>query len=168
MNQQESLPLPNPHFAAILGWLVPGLGHIYQGRTGKGVLFMLCILPLFLFGYYLGGWKVVYLRWNDHEWRWPYLAQVGTGVVALPAFAHWMGLTEMLPGPLADLQSPPNEQQLDELHRLYGKRVEIAVVYTMVAGLLNMLAIYDALAGPALYHEERKLLADSDKTGDDD
>lgn len=166
MNKQEPLNLSNPGLAAVLGWLVPGLGHLYQGRVGKGILFAVCILPLFLFGYHLGGWQVVYFRWNDQEWRWPYLAQVGAGVVALPAFAQWMGLDHLLPGPLADFQTPPNEQQLDELHRQYGKRVEIAVVYTMVAGLLNMLAVYDALAGPAMYHEEQKMLADSDDAGD--
>src|SRR5262245_54445208 len=29
--------LKDPPLAAFLAWLVPGLGHIYQGRTGKGV-----------------------------------------------------------------------------------------------------------------------------------
>lgn len=158
----EKLELRNPVTAAFLGWLVPGLGHIYQGRTAKGVLFAVCIIPLFLFGSYLGDGKIVYLRWTQQEWRWPYLAQVGVGVMALPALAQWAGLQDKLPGQLAEYQAPPDERQLDELHRKYGKRVEIAVIYTIVAGLLNMLAIYDALAGPAMYHEEQKLLDDNE------
>ena len=36
---QPSLDLKNPGLAAFLAWLIPGLGHIYQGRILKGVLF---------------------------------------------------------------------------------------------------------------------------------
>jgi len=35
-------------------WLVPGMGHFYQGRRGKGVLYLVCILGLYLFGFALG------------------------------------------------------------------------------------------------------------------
>ena len=31
------IPLHNPYLAAFLAWLVPGLGHIYQKRTAKGL-----------------------------------------------------------------------------------------------------------------------------------
>ena len=31
------IELRNPFLAAVLSWLVPGLGQIYQGRTFKGV-----------------------------------------------------------------------------------------------------------------------------------
>jgi hypothetical protein len=51
--------------AAFLGYLVPGLGHIYQGRVGKGVLFMVCLYILFFYGMYLGQLKNVYLPTKD-------------------------------------------------------------------------------------------------------
>ena len=35
-----------------------------------------------------------------------------------------------------------------------GSRFELGVVFTMIAGLLNILAIYDALEGPAYDGEE--------------
>ena len=38
---------------------------------------------------------------------------------------------------------------LDALHKHLGRYFELATVYTMMAGLLNILAIYDALGGPA-------------------
>src|SRR5947209_17608647 len=50
-------PLPpricNP-LAALLSYLVPGLGQISQGRVGKGVLFFCCIYALFFYGTLLG------------------------------------------------------------------------------------------------------------------
>ena len=50
---EEIVDLKDPMVAAILGWLIPGLGHIYQGRTGKGALFMVCILSTFFFEKFL-------------------------------------------------------------------------------------------------------------------
>ena len=47
--------LKNRHLALILAWMVPGLGHFYQGRTGKGVLYAVSILSLFLVGLAMGG-----------------------------------------------------------------------------------------------------------------
>ena len=49
--------------------------------------------------------------------------------------------------------SEPSQNVLNGLHPRLGKWVEIGTIYTTVAGLLNVLAIYDALEGPA-YHEE--------------
>ena len=90
--------LRNPPVAALLAWLVPGLGHWYQGRVGKGILFFVCVMGLFLFGFEQGGRKVVYFRWNRQEFRWPYLAQIGAGAVALPALLHAEVLRASSPG----------------------------------------------------------------------
>jgi hypothetical protein len=47
-------PLPEPHetstVAAVLSYLIPGLGQIYQGRFGKGFLFMVSLLGMFILG----------------------------------------------------------------------------------------------------------------------
>lgn len=44
---------------------------------------------------------------------------------------------------------PLDERQQQELHRELGKFHELAMVFTWVAGLLNILAIWDAVEGPA-------------------
>src|SRR5262252_8972172 len=57
-------PAPPPKIdpvAAVLSYLVPGLGQIYEGRVGKGILFMVCLYGLFFYGVYLGDWKNVHL-----------------------------------------------------------------------------------------------------------
>lgn len=51
--------LKDPWLAAILGWLVPGLGHFYQGRTFKGAVYAVCILGLFLSGWAMADWSAV-------------------------------------------------------------------------------------------------------------
>ena len=53
-------PLKDPVLAATLAWLIPGLGHWYQGRRSKALLFFVCILGTFVFGLYLGEGRVVY------------------------------------------------------------------------------------------------------------
>jgi MFS family permease len=150
----KPLELRNPPVAALLAWLVPGLGHLYQGRVAKGLMFGACILGLFLFGLQQGAWRVVYFRWDEQDWRYQYFAQVGAGLVALPALVHQPAVRAKLPPFLANYEARPSNVELDELHRTLGKRMDVAAIYTMIAGLLNLLVIYDAFAGPALYAEE--------------
>lgn len=49
----ETIDLKEPGLAAFLAWLVPGLGHWYQGRTAKAILYFVCIMGLFGYGVYL-------------------------------------------------------------------------------------------------------------------
>ena len=56
----ERIDLRNRPLAALLAWLIPGAGHLYQGRYTKGVLFMVCILSAWVLGFALGGGHVVY------------------------------------------------------------------------------------------------------------
>ena len=46
-------------------------------------------------------------------------------------------------------QVPLEDDAVQELNRRLGRRYEIALLFTWVAGLLNLLAIWDALEGPA-------------------
>jgi hypothetical protein len=61
--------LPKPHetslVAALLSYLIPGLGQIYQGRFGKGFLFMVSLLGMFFLGQYMGNWQNVYMPHGD-------------------------------------------------------------------------------------------------------
>ena len=47
---KAGVDLKDRRLAALLAWLVPGLGHFYQGRIGKGVLYAVCILSLYIVG----------------------------------------------------------------------------------------------------------------------
>ena len=44
---------------------------------------------------------------------------------------------------------PPDHEALEQLHSDLGKKFTLAKVFTWIAGLLNILAIWDAYAGPA-------------------
>lgn len=61
-------------------------------------------------------------------------------------------------------QVPLEEKALRDLHRRLGRRFELAQVFTWIAGLLNLLAIWDALEGPAYgYGDEEEENEDSSK-----
>jgi len=190
-----TIHLKDRWLAAFLAWLIPGLGHLYQGRTAKGILFMVCILGTFLYGLFaLGGGKVVYASTSDQPLRWQYWCQLGTGLPALPALvqrSRFQNNKEVLfanasppfdrlmapPRPVEMVVDPKTQRQYPraftskdgqnqvvrhpdelakwnhDLHHYY----DLGTVYTMIAGLLNVLVVYDACCGPlVLLPEPRK------------
>src|SRR5262245_16519423 len=153
------IDLREPSLAAFLAWLIPGAGHLYQRRTGKGLLFMICILGTYFFGLALGEGKVVYASWNQVDRRWQYPLQLGVGLPAAPAIVQSMVVRRGNPPMLGGLMAPPaTQEQLSFWHYTLNMRFELGTLYTMVAGLLNILAIWDAYAGPVISepaHSER-------------
>ncbi|MGA2068907.1 MAG: DUF6677 family protein [Thermoguttaceae bacterium] len=172
--------LKDPFVAGVLAWLVPGLGHAYQGRYPKAVLLCFTILGTFLYGLYLGsdkevGWgRVVYFSFRKNDVRLYYLCQVGIGLPALPALVQadvvqrgrrpfWHAL--MAPAKLhANDPPPPDPKYPDDpaqrtcaevVHSL-ARLFELGSLYTAIAGLLNILAIYDACCGPVLPEPAKK------------
>jgi TM2 domain-containing membrane protein YozV len=159
--------LKDRHFAAFLSWLVPGAGQFYQGRRGKAGLFFVCVLGIFVWGLVLGEGRVVYAQWEPAQFRrYSYLGQVWVGLPSLPALvgaARQNNGHESLPllgerwympprtdDAVYDIQGnvvEPNE--LDRLNRDLNRRFELGTVFTLIAGLLNVLVIYDAWSGPA-------------------
>ena len=86
MMTTPKVDLKNKWLAAVLAFLVPGLGHAYQRRRFKAVIYFSCVLGMFFTGMTLGEWKVVYWRWEPGGHRtFGYLAQVLVGLPALPA-----------------------------------------------------------------------------------
>ena len=55
----ERINLKNPVIAGILAFLVPGAGHLYQGRMFKAAVYFVCILGLFFSGMAMAEWKAV-------------------------------------------------------------------------------------------------------------
>jgi hypothetical protein len=79
------IPFKNRWLAGVFAFLVPGAGHLYQGRWFKGILCGLCVLGTFFFGMELGDWSVVYWKKDPLNMLNPYYAQVFVGLPALPA-----------------------------------------------------------------------------------
>lgn len=108
--------------AVLLAWLVPGLGHWYLGRRGKALAFFGFIAGLFLVGWGFGQFKVV--CFGD---TWLFIGQALGGVLSI--FTGYVGDI------LRNSSGPP-----DPVPVMY----ESGVVYTLVAGLLNLLVMLDA------------------------
>jgi len=248
-----------PILAAILTFILPGLGHLFQGRVFKGLVYGICITGMFLYGSALAEWKAVqappfhYRMKNRTLLALKYAAQFGMGTPAVtaliqtrrylspdnriprtlaapltspfegtftthpaagrletpvkgtltlemvdggfgetiggkfvgqtgdgqpvelllkenvdldpPIAADWRRsvhgtaraadgasgeLHGAIPRPLYNwIGSPLSDDEEQELEGRLGKWHELAVVLTWIAGLLNMLAIWDALEGPA-------------------
>ncbi|MBL4884223.1 MAG: hypothetical protein JKY95_06785 [Planctomycetaceae bacterium] len=270
-NDDELLDLKKNWLAAVLTWLIPGAGQIYQGRTFKGVLFGICILGMFFCGVQMGEGRPVYCYYESETGdrnrlvmrhrNYGYISQFLVGLPSIPALIQSkrfdspantydldrpikkpfegvvragvngqqqevVGLIElkMEPGPsgpeltgklsgtlqasgesveleliqsnggeygypslgrkiaadpqrLVSLeiakvvqgpeglgrdimgtiprpfhnwyQVPLQDSELQDMNARLGKRWELAMVFTWIAGLLNILAIWDAYEGPA-------------------
>ena len=162
----QVVDLRNRGVAALLAWLIPGAGHIYQRRYTKGCLFFVCILSAWILGFALGGGHVVYASWQPGDKRWHYLLQAGVGAAALPALVqgeHMRRYTDRFNGRTLEsyepywggFMAPPHrpviESEADEVSAWYARRgagYEMGTWYTVIAGLLNILVIYDAYGGP--------------------
>ena len=151
----EVVELKDPIVAAMLAWLIPGLGHIYQGRTAKGLLFMICILGTFFYGLLISDGRAVYASWQEDDKRLPYLCQLGAGLPALPALVQGFLVRNGKPPLFGGVMAPPaTPAQLSEWYKTLNRYFELGTVYTMIAGLLNVLAIYDAWGGPVQFDAE--------------
>jgi TM2 domain-containing membrane protein YozV len=285
---ENKIFLKRPALAAILSFLLPGAGQLYQGRTFKGVVNCVCVLTLMFWGLSMGEWGVVFrlepiplnerdvarfqqgFRDGHRPVRAPlepdrestkthlgFLAQAPIGLISIPALIqeeryfsrrniaaineeaplnkaaigelHFRGdngervvrklegildvaphhgefgremrgtftgtdaegkrveisvrglsvigppigaerfqpvssfATHLDGAPLDDAQFlaslergwidrvlvPPNFDSLERLHGKLGKKFPLAEVFTWIAGLLNILVIWDAYAGPA-------------------
>lgn len=152
---EEVIDLKDPVVAAVLGWLVPGLGHIYQGRTRKGVLFMVTILSTFFYGLFISEGRAVYASWVDGDKRLPYLCQVCVGLPALPALVQTYLVRNGHEPLFGGIMAPPADiAQLNDLWKKLNRQLDLGTVYTMIAGLLNVLAVYDAYGGPVRLEPE--------------
>lgn len=177
----REIELKDPLVAGILAWLVPGLGHLYQRRFFKGILFGICIIPLLLTGIWMGSyseptdpadsasakrWHIgrnVYCSWRNGDKRLYFIPQALIGGVAIPAILQANHGTEgesFLPGNafvpprLANEQSNSKQPTLNQLIEKLHSYFELGTIFTVIAGLLNILAILDALGGPVWIVED--------------
>jgi hypothetical protein len=91
------IDLRNSALAALLAFLFPGAGHLYQRRYFKAAIYCFCIMGIYVWGCSLGEAKAVHLRYDKsgtaekpRQRTIGYLAQVGIGLPALPAAAQFL------------------------------------------------------------------------------
>ncbi len=125
--------MKNKYAALVLGWLVPGLGHLYAGRRWKAAVFFLTIMSSAAVGWSLGSFRNVYFTPDHYQ----FYAEVGNGLFTLGASAgmHIAG-------------SAPIEATASAAY-LAGTS-PTADLYLMLAGLLNFIVAanaFDTAAG---------------------
>lgn len=141
----EQLDLRNRFMAAVLAWMIPGAGHAYQRRYLKSTIFSISVFTCFLAGMLMSQNKCVYASWDGTEKRWQYFLQAGVGLPAMPAvYQAWKG-RENAEGFMA---APRSLSTLSEWHKQTASGFEMGTLYTMIAGILNMLVVFDAYGGP--------------------
>jgi len=160
--------LKNPFLAAFLAWLVPGLGHWYQDRKEKAVLFFVCIMSVFLFGCYLGSdseygvARVVYAKWDKGEKRLFFIPQAFIGLAAIPATLQENQVKQGLPPRWGGLMAPPNSPgaakpqnnpTFNHLLQRLARYFELGTIFTVIAGFMNILVVFDAVSGPVIESE---------------
>ncbi len=173
----QKIDLKNPVLAGIYSWLIPGWGHLYQGRTAKGILFFLCVVPTFLVGCYFGSdsqvgvARNVYYSWRFQNRRIEFLAQACLGMAAIPAGIQAMRVNAGQPPLFGSFMAPPQLEAFDRtgvpptqteivtrLHFYY----DFGTILTVIAGLMNLLVIFDAADGPVVYRKEEEPEEDSE------
>lgn len=106
-----------PVFSALLAWLVPGLGHVHQGRKLRGAIVFVLLVGLFVLGSVMA--EGSNLSRERHFYYW-----AGQFVIGLPGM-----IGEAVWGDMRVAHDIPY--------------VEGGLVFGCVAGLLNVLAILD-------------------------
>lgn len=107
--------------ACAAGWVVPGAGHLVLGRRGRGVVYLCCILTLFILGVALESPLSLVFGFEDILASLFSVAQMGVGAAYFVARA--LGF---------------------EAGRITSPTYEYGNTFTAVAGLLNILVALDA------------------------
>jgi hypothetical protein len=108
--------------AFVLGvsWLIPGAGHLLQGRRQKGIVFLLALPLMFVTGLWLDG-RLFPLEMSDPL---VFLGGIANRGIGLPYF-----IARMMDAGLGTVTAASYE---------YGN------TFLMTAGLLNLLVVLDA------------------------
>jgi hypothetical protein len=113
----------SPWLIGFISWLVPGLGHILQGRAVRGIVGGATILLMFVLGIVIGGHIYGLRETNEGLLSTLFgLCDLGSGILYLVSRFAGLAVNER------------PEQATAE----YGS------VFLMVAGLLNLILALDA------------------------
>ena len=113
--------------AGLLAWILPGAGHFYLGHWKRGLIFLVAIGATFWSGVAIGAVRYTVDPHQRTAW---FMAQLCTGTHGLAACFWGESARSNTPAPAAS----PSYRSSDT-----------GVVYSGVAGLLNLLVIVNAL-----------------------
>lgn len=117
---ERSHPAINPYLICAAAWAIPGAGHLWLGRRQKGLVFLVTLPLMFLFGLWLKG-QLFTFTFSQPFVVLMAFAEVGLGLPYLIARAVGGGVG-----------------QVTAITYEYGN------TFIIVAGLLNMLVVLDA------------------------
>jgi len=154
--------------AGILAWILPGAGHYWLGHKKLAAVFFAAISLPYLTGAAIGGVKTTLNPFLNH---WLFLAELGVGSYTAAGFflANSVGGIDAREtaaiirrtGAFSALSPERQNARESQIVRYvsYYPSADVAQIYLAVAGLLNLLAILDAIARaqtggePVFYHE---------------
>ncbi len=125
------------YIALVLGWLVPGAGHIMLGDRKRGIIFLVFIHLLFFAGLLLGGIRALD---RPRQQLWDY-AQMAAG---WPSLVGDMVRPQVVKDDVAVIRD--SSGKLKKLHHPPGFAPlvqEVATTFCGVAGMLNLLVLID-------------------------
>lgn len=118
----------------------------------------------------------VYCSWRPGDLRLAFIPQSGVGFYAIPALAQYRAAKDanldesyeqekdysvralaFAPPQLpAEYHSRANQPTQNEIAARLNSWLDVGLLYTMTAGMLNFFAIFDALGGPSLFEFEEE------------
>lgn len=145
---------PIPLVALVLAWLVPGAGHAYLGRLRRGAIIFVTVSATFWTGVAIGGVMTV----DYHNERWWFAAEMLSGIHGLIGWHRQQKVYEELTAnPLVGDAPPPGASdrtawnaRIDGALAKEGLALEapldtVARAYAGVAGLVNLMCVFDAV-----------------------
>ena len=110
----------NTYLICAAAWLVPGGGHLWLGRTQKGLVFLITLPLMFATGLWLEG-RLFPFQFSEPLVGLAAVADIGIGLAYFVAKAMGLGAG-----------------------RVVALTYEYGNAFMIVAGLLNMLVVLDA------------------------
>ena len=152
-----------PSLVALVAWLAPGAGYWMIGQRARAVTVGATIVGLFVLGIFLAGIRVIEVPGYDEAGRRINVDHVGVrfdrrdpgyaqgrwvmtsgGLVTEIANKPWY-IPQIVAGPITLAASALSVKAAQAgVSRVHARLMDIGVLYTAIAGMLNLLAIIDA------------------------
>jgi len=124
----------SPFVALVLGWIVPGGGHVYLGQVKKGVFFFVLLAGAFVVGIAIGGYDdVAFPKPSANTPQSDVTSRVMYRII--PLVQAMDGAVAFASAKVARAAEPDNEYLTD---------YDIGLLYTCIAGLMNLVVLLDA------------------------
>lgn len=129
--KKDDIPISRYIAACFVGWLIPGGGHWLVGMPRRGLFIFLGVTATLVLGVWLGGSWV--LGWHMSKFAW--VCQLCSGLPGLiGSWVHQIDIGRVMAAGINPAAFAS-----------YGRGVDFGLVYSGIAGGLNVLAILDII-----------------------